>query len=304
MTRRTSPRTIAALVAGLAAGGAVGFAVGVPSLINAAPSVTQQVDDTGDTSVATDDPEATDETTVGALHHGEPHRDHGGPRGGGRAVEVLTGVLGLDAEALRGEFAAGKSVADVATEQGVAPEAVVDALVDDLAAHLDEHVTDGKLTQEEADTKVAEAETRFTERLDDVPAFGAEGPHESGRGPGRGLSEAVLTLLGVDAEALRAEFEAGRTIADVAAANGVDVQAVIDLMVTEAEAHIAEHVAEGKLTQEEADARLAEVEATVTERVNTVPTPGEGRGGRHGGRDGRHGGPAVGTTGTVESTGA
>ncbi|MGA1346301.1 MAG: hypothetical protein ACO35E_10080 [Ilumatobacteraceae bacterium] len=276
MTRRTSPRTIAALVAGLAAGGAVGFAVGVPSLINAAPSASEQATDVGD------------DVTVGPLHHGAPHRDHVGPRGGGRAVEVLTDVLGLDAETLRSEFAAGKSVADVANEQGVAPEAVVGAIVDDLATHLDEHVADGTLTQEEADAKVAEAETRVAERLDDVPAFGGE---RGGEGRGKGPSEAVLTLLGVDAEALRAEFEAGRTIADVAADNGVDVQAVIDLMVTEAEAHIAEHVTEGKLTQEEADARLAELEARVTERVNSVPTPGEGHGGRDGGRHGgRHGG--------------
>jgi lipoate-protein ligase A len=281
MTRRTSPRTIAALVAGLAAGGAVGFAVGVPSLINAAPAASEQATDAGD------------DVTVAPLHHGEPHRDHAGPRGGGRALEVLTEVLGLDAETLRSEFAAGKSVADVATEQGVAPEAVADAIVDDLATHLAEHVADGTLTREEADAKLAEAETRVTERLDDVPAFGGErgGDGRGGRGPGRGPSEAVLTLLGIDAEALRAEFEAGRTIADVAADNGVDVQAVIDLMVTEAEAHIAEHVTEGKLTQEEADARLAELEARITERVNSVPTPGEGHGGRDGGRHGgRHGG--------------
>ena len=296
MTRRTSPRTIATLVAGLAAGGAVGFALGVPSLINAAPSATEQTIDTTDP--------ADGAVAVAPLHHGEPHRDHGGPRGGGRAVAVLTGVLGVDAEALRSEFAAGKSVADVATEQGIAPEAVVDALVDDLATHLAEHVADGRFTQEEADARIAEAEARFTDRLDDVPAFGGEGgPDGEGRGPGRGVSEAVLTLLGVDAEALRSEFAAGNSIADVAAANGVDVQAVVDLMVAEAEAHTAEKVAAGSLTQEEADARLAGLEARIAERVNTVPTPGEGRHGRDGGGRGfgRHGGHAEAESGETSS---
>ena len=296
MTRRTSPRTIATLVAGLAAGGAVGFALGVPSLINAAPSATEQAADTTD-SGSTDGGEP-----VAPLHHGEPHRDHGGPRGGGRAVEVLTGVLGLDAEALRSEFAAGKSVADVATEQGIAPEVVVDALVEDLATHLEERVAVGKFTQEEADAMIAEGELRFTDRLDDVPAFGGErGPGEGGagghagerRGPGRDLSEAVLALLGIDAETLRSEVAAGNSIADVATANGVDVQTVIDTMVREAEAHVAEKVADGSLTQEEADAKLAEVATRVAERVNTVPTPGEGRHGRH-----RHDG------GTVDPTDA
>lgn len=291
MTRRTSTRTIATLVAGLAAGGAAGFALGVPSLINAAPSATEQSTD------QTDATETVDGETVAPLHHGEPHRDHGGPRGGGRAVEVLTGVLGLDAETLRSEFAAGKSVADVATEQGVAPDAVVDALVDDLATHLADHVADGKFTQDEADAKLAEAESRFTDRLDDVPAFGGKGGRGGaggeGRGPGRGVPEAVLSLLGIDAETLRSEFAAGNSIADVAASNGVDIQTVIDTMVGEAEAHIAEKVADGSLTQEEADAKLAEVATRVAERVNTVPTPGEGRHGRH-----RHDG------GTVDPTDA
>ena len=276
MTRRTSPRTIATLVAGLAAGGAVGFALGVPSLINAAPSATEQATETSGAS------DMTEGAPVAPLHHGEPHRDHGGPRGGGRAVEVLTGVLGLDADTLRSEFAAGKSVADVATEQGIAPDAVVDALVDDLATHLEERVAAGTFTQEEADAMIAAGELRFTDRLDDVPAFGGKGdPGEGGR-PGKRLSDAVLGLLGVDAETLRSEFAAGNSIADVATANGVDVQTVIDTMVGEAEAHLAEKVADGSLTQEEADAKLAEVSTRVAERVNTVPTPGEGRHGRHG----------------------
>ena len=267
-------------MAGLAAGGAVGFALGVPSLINAAPSATEQTTETSSTS------DTTEGAPVAPLHHGEPHRDHGGPRGGGRAVEVLTGVLGLDADTLRSEFAAGKSVADVATEQGIAPDAVVDALVDDLATHLEERVAAGTFTQEEADAMIAAGELRFTDRLDDVPAFGGKGDPDGSagerRGPGRGVSGAVLALLGIDAETLRSEFAAGNSIADVATANGVDVQTVIDTMVGEAEAHLAEKVADGSLTQEEADARLAEVSTRVAERVNTVPTPGEGRHGRHG----------------------
>jgi hypothetical protein len=56
----------------------------------------------------------------------------------------------------------------------------------------------------------------------------------------------------------------------------VDVQVVIDALVAEAEAHLDEKVAEGGLTQEEADERLAEITEQITDRVND----GGGRGGK------------------------
>ncbi len=283
----TNKKTIATLVAGLVAGGAAGFAFGVPALTSAAPVVVQQTDDSG-----TDPGAATDAAADGDVHDDGERGPHG-PRGGGRgpAPEVLAEILGVDVDTLRSDFEAGMSVADIAEAQGVETQAVVDGLVADLADHLAEHVADGSLTQDEADAKLADAATMIADRIDDVPPVGGHegGDHGGeGRGPRGGVSDEVLALLGIDAETLRAEFGAGKSLADVATANGVDVQAVIDQMVTEGEAHIAEHVADGSLTQEEADARLADLEAQVTERVNSVP-PTMG--------DGGHGGPAGGDRG-------
>jgi polyhydroxyalkanoate synthesis regulator phasin len=294
----TNKKTIATLVAGLVAGGAAGFAFGVPALTSAAPVVVQQLDGTGSDTGA----DAATDVDVNGDVHDDDHRGAHGPRGGGRgpAPEVLAEILGLDVDTLRAEFEAGMSVADVAEAQGIDTQTVVDGLVADLADHLAEHVADGSLTQDEADAKLANAATMISDRIDDVPPVGGregDGPGAEGRGPRRGVSDEVLALLGIDAETLRVEFGAGNSLADVATANGVDVQAVIDQMVTEGEAHIAEHVADGSLTQDEADARLADLESQITERVNSVP-PAMSEGG-HGGRGpgsrgpgGRgHGGP-------------
>jgi uncharacterized protein YidB (DUF937 family) len=294
----TNKKTIATLVAGLVAGGAAGFAFGVPALTSAAPVVVQQLDGTGSDTGA----DAATDVDVNGDVHADDHRGAHGPRGGGRgpAPEVLAEILGLDVDTLRAEFEAGMSVADVAEAQGIDTQTVVDGLVADLADHLAEHVADGSLTQDEADAKLANAATMISDRIDDVPPVGGReggGPGAEGRGPRRGVSDEVLALLGIDAETLRVEFGAGNSLADVATANGVDVQAVIDQMVSEGEAHIAEHVADGSLTQDEADARLADLESQITERVNSVP-PAMSEGG-HGGRGpgsrgpgGRgHGGP-------------
>ncbi|MEZ5374687.1 MAG: hypothetical protein R2704_18600 [Microthrixaceae bacterium] len=94
---------------------------------------------------------------------------------------------------------------------------------------------------------------------------------------GEGL-ETVAETLGMSIEDLRAELDDDTSLADVAEANGVEVQAVIDAMVDNATTRLDEKVAEGDLTQAEADERLANLTERITERVNTAGRP-EGRGG-------------------------
>ena len=48
------------------------------------------------------------------------------------------------------------------------------------------------------------------------------------------------------------------------------MQTVIDTLVNAAKEHLDEAVANGRLTQEEADAKLAEITERITEMVNTA----------------------------------
>ncbi len=98
---------------------------------------------------------------------------------------------------------------------------------------------------------------------------GPGGPGCAGhRGPGL---EAAATALGMTNEELRTELQAGKTIAQVAQAENVDVQKVIDAMVADAKAHLAEKVAAGRLTQAEADAKAATLTESITTLVNEGP---------------------------------
>ena len=122
-----------------------------------------------------------------------------------------------------------------------------------------------------------------------VDSADADADHDHGehRGPGGRGGEQMATVaevIGVDAEALHEAFAAGQSVADVAEANGVALDDVVAAVVEQMETHIAEHVAEGELTQEEADAKLADAADTVAERLSSVPAE---RGmGDHGGRRG------------------
>jgi hypothetical protein len=95
---------------------------------------------------------------------------------------------------------------------------------------------------------------------------------------------------------LKTQLDSGKSLAEVAKAQSVNVSAVIEVIVADVKAHIAEEVASGELTQAQADAKLAEVTARATDMVNGVRPVGMGKGkhgdkGGHGGRGGhgRHG---------------
>ena len=146
-----------------------------------------------------------------------------------------------------------------------------------IAEVLKPLVDDGTITQAQADAVsaalVADHEARDGEHV----KGGRRGPH----------SEVLAQVLGMTTDELRTELKSGKTIAQVAADQGVDVQVVIDALTAEMTNHIADEVASGELTQEEADAKLADLSARITDRVNN-PRPEGGRGG-HGGDHGPRG---------------
>ena len=137
--------------------------------------------------------------------------------------------------------------------------------------------------------------------------LGMDGPGGPGKGgPGRMHVEAVshasvvATALGISEADLTTALQSGKSLADVAAANNVDVQKVIDALVADARTEIAADVTAGTLTQAQADTQLANVVQRITDRVNHAGKGGPGRPDMGGpgrpdmggpGRPGDHGAP-------------
>ncbi|MEM9607259.1 MAG: hypothetical protein AAGA99_07525 [Actinomycetota bacterium] len=93
------------------------------------------------------------------------------------------------------------------------------------------------------------------------------------RGGGARFSTAA-EAIGITVADLRAELQTGATVADVAEANGVDVQDVIDAMVAGVEERLEMKVEDGRLTEEEAAERLEDKTERITDRVNGVEDEG------------------------------
>lgn len=113
--------------------------------------------------------------------------------------------------------------------------------------------------------------------VEDRPAVADHGPDRGfGRfdhGPGRGFGRFDLGVaaeaLGMSEDELRTALaEDDTSIADVAEAEGVDVQTVIDALVADAGARIDEAVADGELASDRAEEIKAELPDRVTEMVN------------------------------------
>ena len=202
--RPNKRRTIIGATAGLLGGASVGLLFAVPSLTSAASddsstvvdtaAVVQQDDTSTDTSTETQpEPGVRLRETLQALvddgtitaeqadavtahivanrpegrpgHGGHGHGGHGGGGHRGFDGEVVAGLLGIDAETLRTELRSGKSIAGIATEQGVDVQTVIDALVIEAQKHIDLMVENGRLTETEATGKLADVTERITEQV-------------------------------------------------------------------------------------------------------------------------------------------
>lgn len=184
------------VTAGLIGGGAIGLLATAPSFTSAASddaAVIVEVQDDGETtddtaaeatdrterireilqSLVDDETISADQADAVAAHLAEqaPARgDRDGRRGGkgfpGRGVgsDAVVEALGIDADTLRDELRAGSSLADIAAENGVDVQVVIDAMVAAASERIDTAVENERLTEDEAAEKLAD----LTERITDV----------------------------------------------------------------------------------------------------------------------------------------
>jgi len=172
-----------------------------------------------------------------------------GPHHKGEVLSVAAEAIGISEDELRAALEEGQSIAQVAEANDVDVQTVVDALVANATEHL-----------EDAIEALPERMGEVVER-EGLP----ERPHRRHGHFGAGL-DAAAEAIGIESEELRAALGEGSTIAEVAEANDVEVQTVIDAMVADAEAHIDQAVEDGRLSEEEA----AERKENLPERIEAL----------------------------------
>jgi hypothetical protein len=183
---------------------------------------------------------------------------------------------------------------DAAQRLNVSPDKLRAALESAFGDQLDQAVKDGRLTQQQAD----QIEQRVQQQglpLGGPDGRGPGGPDMMGPmgGPGHGPFgiglDAAASYLGITRAALIGQLQGGKSLADVARAQGKSVDGLQQALVDDAKAQLARAVADGKLTSAQRDRILRQVQEHVADLVNgRAPGP---LGGRHEWRGGPGGPP-------------
>lgn len=110
--------------------------------------------------------------------HDGPGRGPGrGPAFMGARLDTAAEAIGISAADLRAALQEGSTIAEVATDNGVEVQTVVDALVAEATARIDAAVEDGRLDEDRAAEIKAELPERITARVN------GEDPGPMGDGP-------------------------------------------------------------------------------------------------------------------------
>ena len=203
---------------------------------------------------------------VGAVVYAQDDGSGGPFDFNGRFRQALADILGISVD----EY-------DAAVEQ--AQDRVVDEALDE-----------GWLTEDQAEM--------LRWRMDQAPGFGMRGMDQGFGGFERGMFGHGNNLVSIAADQLSmsltdllTELQDGKTIADVAAEKGVDTGAIVDAYLAELKTDLDEAVAEGRITQNQADYSLEQAEERAVDQLSNT---WEGGFRDHGHRGGMMGFPGMG----------
>jgi hypothetical protein len=231
---------------------------------------------------------------VGAQDDAQPGRPsiRGAARG---LIEIIADQTGLEPQDILQQARDGATLADIITQNGGSVDAVIAAETEQLTQRLTDAVEAERITQEQMDTRLANATERLTtllnaefdgSRLPGAPGDGGRpgNPRNDGR-PGdrfpnieprvgmaiRGVTNAVAEVTGLEPSDIEQQTRDGATLAEIITANGATVEQVVDVALQPIIDNMTERVTSGEITQEQMDTRLAELTARLTERINNAP---------------------------------
>jgi hypothetical protein len=192
-------------------------------------------------------------------------------------ADTAASYLGLTRDELIAQVKSGKTLAQIAVAQGKSVDGLIDALVAAGTAELDKKVADGTLTAAQRDTIVSQLRARVSNFVNGTgggPGFGSRADNAGS------MADTAASYLGLTRDQLVQQLQSGKSLAQVAAAQGKSVDGLIDALVAAATADLDKRVADGTLTAAQRDTIASQLRTRITAFVNgTGGRPGFGAGG-------------------------
>ncbi len=190
-------------------------------------------------------------------------------------IEIIAAESGLEPAEIVAQVREGSTLVDIITANGGDVEAVKAELVIVLTERINTAVANGSMIQERADTLLINLDSLVTRAFNGElrPVNNPNHPNLANRvrtttAAGRNLIQAVAEETGLNQMNILWQARNGVTLATIITNNGGSVDNVIATAVVSATEQINTALAEGKLTQEQADTLLERLETTLTDAVN------------------------------------
>jgi hypothetical protein len=200
----------------------------------------------------------------------------GGP-GGAAGASVLTSdvltpaaaFLGIPVSTLTSDLKSGKTLAQEATAKGKTASDLVNAIVAAQKTNLDNEKAAGWITPDQETAILAQYTSAVT-------ALVNSGPPVPANGQAGGLLQTAAGFLGVSVSDLQSDLKSGKSLADVAKAQGKSVGDLVTALLAPAKKNLDQAVSDGKITQAQETAIIDKMTTALTNLVNnTKPSPAQ-----------------------------
>ena len=164
-------------------------------------------------------------------------------------VQKLADVLGVSADTISTQLSEGKKMGEIFDTLGLDKEAVHQKMKEAHKQELAQKVAAGEITQEQADARLQKAKEFKTKMRN----------HQMGKGQFKPTPEKMAEALGLNIDEVKASLDLGKTMKDILEEKGIDRQAIHQKMKEAHKQELAQKVAAGEITQEQADKKLEKI---------------------------------------------
>lgn len=227
-------------------------------------------------------------------------------------LAVVADLLSIDEDTVSAALKEGQTLSALAEAYDVEEEELVEALVEAITVTIEEQVTAGTLTEEQAEQQLDNLDERVTQLVQN------KGMLTGGIAAGAGgqMSYSVLALssaiLDIEEETLQASLREGQTLVEIAEEAGLSEEEFLALLLAAAEQTIEAAVTAGTLTEDQSEQQLEQLEERLAQQIEGTMgqggagAPGQGAGGNGQSSNGQTGGQSTTkpntTTGTATTT--
>ena len=191
----------------------------------------------------------------------------------------ISQALDMEPDELVSQLKEGRTVAQIAGDQGVPLSELVDELLEPIEKGLDQAVADDKLSPEQAEQKLSEVEAKITEMLQEASLEDLV-RHEVGKIKKQGtmgmrtraLLHQVSQIVDLDHEELLARLKEGEKIVDIAQEQGVDRDELLEALIDRARERLDKAVVEGKLDEGKAGEIMPKIEEKLAWFIDNFPS--------------------------------